>query len=857
MCASAQTATPRLIRKGRLSYNHRMPRLTSLGLFLLSALAVACASTPNQSPDDDGTLSPAPCEVDGYPCSPAEQSDSAIELSERYKGDIQSKRVEGQTYTEIAEWLRGQEGVVDVVAAEDRLRFRVEGGSAHWLVATGRDYPVMPAPTFSEGSEPNALPTSATGSFASKRVLREDGSDTKIKKKALIVNPFGFQFGTSTDSWRQRLRALHDYESVEYFEDDQIPDQYFANWNDYRFVWVLSHGAYLPDRDDPDYTAIFSAKQCGINRWIGVETVAGRGGEPIKNGKTIAWLMGLDRPQAEAQLTDAQLQRWRAFRDNETRELEQKGQGCGQLDIGSVSVPGQGPDGGPLVRQGAFLDFIYYDEAWYSTHFPSGLDNVLVHLSVCSSLAVPIRGSSASPSVVFGWTEPVGAEQDDLATAVLFDRLITHGETASEAYRRLVLSGNHSHMWDGKTTELKDSTWGGGEHARIRETVTIIDPFVGEPFPDGGAMLDAREITADGNTIVDVTVEIVGFGELDGDELDGYKLRFYDGAGQAISQELDVDQPRDGRTVMTVPVSFDQEVRTPTELEIEARVTLAEDPGAADSRHRIKLTVGPAIESLWFLNVGGGGSARGDLVLAPFPRAIVDGEGRTVWQVQLGQLGDNYVPNATLLIVGHDGRNMDCTGEIGTFPALTTVIFTASTMPTEGFGGGLGEGECGDSVDVEIESFSKQDDLVANVSGTICHWRRVGDEVVVDPVPINGRFQMPAAGCGADPGGDLVGSYYASEAPSLCFDIYPNAAIAPAFDETCALGAGLVCSDDPCPTAGQIGQCDYTDDSVQITFRGQVTHFLPGGDWPSPSDLQAACEIQLGVWTTGEPPAAP
>gem|GEM_PF-3730597 len=846
-----------------------MARPISYALVLLAVLAVACSGTSSEAPGGTGGaggagggLAPvqlAPCETDGYPCSPAEQSDSAIELSERYKGEIQSKRSEGQTYTEIADWLRDQEGVVDVVAASDRLRFRVEGGSAHWLVAIGRDYPIMPAPTSSEGSEPAALPASASASapVGPKSVLREDGSETKLKKKALIINPFQFQFGTQTETWRQRLRELHDYDTVEYFEDDQIPDTYFANWNDYRFVWVLSHGAYLPDSLDPDYTAIFSSKQCGINRWIGVETAAGRGGEALKNGKPIAWLMGLDRTRAEAEMKANQLQRWQSFRDNEVKELEQKGQGCGQLDVGSVSVPGQGDGGDPLVRQGAFLDFLYYDEAWYSTHYPGGLDNVLVHLSVCSSLAVPLRGTSANPSVVFGWTEPVGAEQDDLATAVLFDRLITHGETANEAYRRLELSTQHSHTWDGKTTVLKEQSWGGGDDARIREIVSIIDPIVGEPMPDEGGMLDAREITAEGNTIVDVTVKIVGFGELEGDEIDRYKLRFYDGRGNAISQQWDVDEPNDGVTFMTRPVSFNREIRSPTEVEIEARVTLAEGPGNADSRHRIRLIVGPAIEALWHLNVGGGGTARGDFVFAPFPRAIVDGEGRTVWQIQLAQLGDNPVPTATLLIVGHDGRNMDCTGQIGTFPAIATVIFTASTMPTEGFGGGLGEGECGDFVNVDIESFSKQDDLVANVSGTICHWQRVGEDTVVSPTPISGRFQMPAAGCGAEPGGDLVGSYYASQEPSLCFDIYPNAAIAPAFDQTCAMGGGLVCSEDPCSTAGQIGQCDYTDDSVQLSFRGQITHFMPGGDWPSIEDLQLGCELQLGVWTTGAPAPMP
>jgi hypothetical protein len=154
---------------------------------------------------------------------------------------------------------------------------------------------------------------------------------------------------------------------------------------------------------------------------------------------------------------------------------------------------------------------------------------------------------------------------------------------------------------------------------------------------------------------------------------------------------------------------------------------------------------------------------------------------------------------------------------------------------------------------VEIVSFSRDDDLVANVSGIICHWRRVGDDVVVTPVPINGRFQMPQAGCGMDPGGDLVGSYYASQAPTACFDVYPNAAIAPAWDDVCSAGGGVVCSDEPCSTAGQIGQCDYRSAAVSISFRGQIQHFLPGGDWPPVSDLRGACELQLGTWTTGAP----
>ena len=186
-----------------------------------------------------------------------------------------------------------------------------------------------------------------------------------------------------------------------------------------------------------------------------------------------------------------------------------------------------------------------------------------------------------------------------------------------------------------------------------------------------------------------------------------------------------------GKTVMTIPVSLNQAIRTPTEVEIEARVTLPEETGTVYSRHPIKLTVGPAIEELWTLNVGGAGTARGDFVFAPFPVGIMDDQGRVLWHVSLAQLSDFVVPMANVLILDHNGRTPECTGQTGNFEAVVTVLFDTSSMPTEGFGGGLGEGECGDSVNVEIVSFSKEEDLVANISGTICHWERVGEEVVV------------------------------------------------------------------------------------------------------------------------------
>jgi hypothetical protein len=838
------------------------PALVFLATFAF--LVAACSSTTNDAAPDGGTRNPdggmpdggtppatLHCEDEGYPCSPAEQTDEGRDLSEQYKAEIQDRLAAGDPYPDIGDWLRGQDGVVDVLAAASRLRFRVDGGSAQWVYSTSPEHPQATLPPFAEASVATKSRSAAETAFRPKRILREDNSDTKVKKKGLILEPFHFQFLSNAPQWKQGLERLHDYDQVTHLTNDTIPDSYFGNWNDYRFVWVLSHGAYLPDVAMPEYTAIFSSKQCGMNRWIAVEVVAGRGTEPLANNDPLASILGLPRNAAEALLTTQQRVRWTSFLDTETEELEQKGQGCGSIMMSNVVLPVVDGQGNPIVRSPAFLDYIYYDDDWFADHYGGGLDNVLLYLSICSSRAVPIYGKTGRPSAIFGWSEPVDSLDDDLATDALFERLITQGEMVEDAFEKVTDAGLHQTTFEMKSTELGYTGLGGGDRARVREIITIIDKDTGDPFPDSGGFLDAREITPQGNTEFDVTVSIVGFGKRDAED---FKVQIFDQNGQELSQEHDVDDPTNGTTVMTIGASVNQEIRSATDIELEARVTLPEESSTVHSKHPIAVTLFPAIEAAWSLNVGGGGTARGEFVFAPFPVGIEDPDGNLFWQVTLAQGDESVVPQATVIIRGHSGRTPECTGQTGIFDAIVTVVFTADPMPTEGFGGGLGGGECGDFVNVEILSFSKEDDLVANVSGIICHWRRVGDEVEVNPVPINGRFQMPQAGCGMAPGGDLLGSYYASEAPSTCFDIYPNAAIAPVFDEACSMGGGLVCSEEPCSTAGQVGQCDYRSEAVSIAFRGLITHFGAGGDWPPVGDLQTGCELQLGTWTTGPPP---
>jgi len=856
-----------------------MRRFRSLTLALLASLVAACSSGANQTPSDGGAggtrdtggasgaggtggVGPqltGECVDEGYPCSPSEESSEGRALSDEYMAQVQERMASGESMLDIAAWLAAQDEIAHVIGDERAVRFRVNGGAATWAYdpGPGINRPLPDDATLEPSGSAQRAADIVTPAIGPKAIIRMDGSERNIKKKALFIDPFEEYIATPTDQWSRELSALHDYDRVEHVRNRDVEDVHFANWNDYQFIWVTTHGTFLPE-DAPLYSVLFSSHMCKEYGWLYEEIEElRRGDEELKLGGSLRGLFGRSRRDIERFVTDAQKARWEAYERTEAQEMSDAGIICGTQKMDWLRIPGQEFDG-TRALENVRVRYKAYGETWFENRYRNGLEDAFLYQRACSSSLISLEMASGSHGAIFGWDHTINSADDNGTIALLFERLIKYGETIEDAFARVTEAGLHTYgEGDSKTNLMVVSNGVGGDAnpGRVREIVSIIDPFIGVPFPDDGAMLDAREITADGDTVVDVTVEVVGFGEYTDEELDEYKIRFYDASGQPISQEWDVSKPNEGRSLMTIPVSFNQEIRSPTEFEIEARVTLPEGPGDPDSRHRLKLTVGPAIEALWYLNVGSGGTARGDFVFAPFPQAIFDEEGRKVWHIALAQLSDRNIPSATLFIVDHDGRNMDCTGATGTFPAIVSVLFNDNPIPTEGFAGGLGQGECGDFVNVDIESFSKEDDLVAQVSGTICHWYRQGEDVVLQAVPINGRFQMPAAGCGADPGGDLVGSYYASQEPSLCFDIYPNAAVAPAFDQTCAMGGGLVCSDEPCSTAGQVGQCDYTDDSVSISFRGTVAHFLPGGDWPSTGELQGACEIQLGVWTTGAPPA--
>lgn len=322
-----------MIRDLKLPYNGRMTRAPSLFLFSLALIAGACSSTANQAPDDGGVreldagpdsglpATQAECRTEGYPCSTDEVAPEVRALSRSCAGQVQERMNAGESFEQIAAWLETQPDVVQVVFQDDALRFRVEGGAPRWAYVPIPG--IMDPPPTAMVAKSN---TSVRPKLTPKRVIRENDSQTEIKKKALILEPFEEYIDIPTMTWREELSKLHDYERVDYFANRDVGNAQFANWNDYRFVWVNTHGKHI-EKNGNVYTILFSSRMCEEHGWLREELEAGRGDELTQNGVlTLRNLFGESGASIQANLTDAQRGRFEAYEQVENGSNGLRGQ---------------------------------------------------------------------------------------------------------------------------------------------------------------------------------------------------------------------------------------------------------------------------------------------------------------------------------------------------------------------------------------------------------------------------------------------------------------------------------------------------------------------------------------------------
>lgn len=571
-------------------YNGSMKRTVSL-LFAMTC-AFGCSGGSNQAGPDGGTEPGAGCRSAGYPCSPAEESPQARALSDRYVGEVQARLVDGESFEDIAAWLGAQEDIAEVIGDSEAVRFRVTDGAVQWAYAPP-DGITKPVPTAKLG-------TSSEHEFSQvseKAVLRENDSESNIKKKALVIEPFEEFIATPTLSWRSELEQLHDYETVDYFANRDVLDVHFGSWNEYRFVWVTTHGKFLPETE-PEYSALYSSRMCKESGWLREEILErGNGNELTKDETTrLRDLFGEPRTFIEQSITVAQGERLRAYENLETENQSDRGVFCGTIKMHWIPIPGDSPSDGVLTN--VPVRYWAYNEEWYEDRYGSGLENTFLYLRACSSNAIPVLTASGSRGAIVGWSNTINSANDDQTIGVLFDRMINEGETFADALAAVRQAGFAEFSQSNVSAQLVVvSTGDGGEEFRIREIISIVDPELRLPLPDEGAVLEAKEINSEGNTVVDVPVEVVGFGDGAPDE---FSIQIFDGQGEALSSVVRAE----GRFMM-VPIEIPEGITEPKVFDIEARVSLPEGPESAVSKHPIRVTIEPPGDCRFSVTVAG------------------------------------------------------------------------------------------------------------------------------------------------------------------------------------------------------------------------------------------------------------
>lgn len=494
-----------------------------------------------------------------------------------------------------------------------------------------------------------------------------------------------------------------------------------------------------------------------------------------------------------------------------------------------------------LVEWAASDDF-------FRAMYPSGLSETIVSFSACETTKGPEFGQILSnpSSVFFGWSETVLSFFAYFATTTLFERLIDAGRTTEKVFTELV---DNDLTVDPTGATLQ--RFQGGDDLRIRELITAYDPSFPTVELESMDVIDVVGIPGDGAAdSMPFEVEIHGIEPGDADD---YTLHISMNGVEASDSWTLVESDKVEDYVYRLRGEADFGVDLPAD-ELAAVEFWIDLPEGGETRLKLELNF---TSSRWRIAVAGLSVMRGPEVSAP---SIVGFEldGKTVWQLALSQERPMNPPAAVLTIVDHDGRTPECTGQTGTFEAELAFVYTASPGAPAYVSDEVED--CMGEVTVDITSFSREEGLNIEVSGTMCkvEGNPSGEGVVATPHPVSGGLEWPAAGCASmPPAAHLLGSFTSSENPSLCQDIYSNSLFGmPVLDgeqtqyDFLCLATGAICTNDEC-SIDEIGNCDYRSDSAQLGFRGTVQHYGMDGDWPSTEDLQLACAAGGGVWSGG------
>ncbi len=406
---------------------HAPRSLTPIALAFVLALTACGTGGPGPG------VGPAPlaCETAEIPCAWSEVPIEIITATLDRSDEALMRLEDGASVADVAAWLAGQDDVAEVQSDDASLRFRLEGGRGAWIA--GPDAPTGPVP----GGETAQLQgdaeafASAPGAVA---IEPHHVTGDAPEKRALVLSPFLFQFGTGDDGpvVRDILETARGYEDGVEFdfaetETDAIPLERLRSWTEYEVVHVSTHGQRICDD--------------GV------------------------CLGGID-----VGLLDAFVPAGATSAEETIKSLEAVG-----LEIRTAKTTGD-----RYVRAAA--DF-------FRKAYPTGLDDTIVFLNACQTqdaMDVDVDIVDAlrrgGRTVVLGWSDVVYVSDATAAAQAFYTNLAERGYTARVAWEKLgsLRTGAPSPQGDGTAPVLGIEGPVDGTDLRIREVVTVLHPTTGE-----------------------------------------------------------------------------------------------------------------------------------------------------------------------------------------------------------------------------------------------------------------------------------------------------------------------------------------------------------------------------------------
>lgn len=179
---------------------------------------------------ETGTEADLLCKQMNYPCSVFDVPSEIRKKTTSIGQAAYDKVASGVSIAEIADELRANEAVVEVVADETALFFRIEGGAPFFIL-----------------SEAIAGASQKSTTSKSSGKLRVVGDDPE-EKHALVLSPYRADFSPFDEGNEvsQILNGTRGYKgNVTYLADNAVGKRAWMNWGQYDIVHVSTHGAYF------------------------------------------------------------------------------------------------------------------------------------------------------------------------------------------------------------------------------------------------------------------------------------------------------------------------------------------------------------------------------------------------------------------------------------------------------------------------------------------------------------------------------------------------------------------------------------------------------------------------------------